>query len=55
MPDAKVLTEAITSGADWFITHDKKHFLNKKSTINLPIRIGTPGDFIQYLQFHFIN
>jgi hypothetical protein len=32
---------------DWFVTHDKEHFLKSRSTIKLPFEIGTPGDLIQ--------
>jgi len=48
-PDARVLGEALRASPDWFITHDKKHFLGAKSG-KLPFRVGTPGDLIQALQ-----
>ena len=47
LPDAYVLAEAIRARPDWFITHDKEHFLKKRRRIKLPFEIGTPGDFIQ--------
>jgi predicted nucleic acid-binding protein len=46
-PDAYVLAEAIRSEADWFVTHDKEHFIKARSSIRLPLIIGTPGDFLQ--------
>jgi len=46
-PDARVLAEAMQSGADWFVTHDKEHFLKIKPTLPLPFEIGTPGDLLQ--------
>ncbi|MFZ5886029.1 MAG: PIN domain-containing protein [Chloroflexota bacterium] len=46
-PDARVLAEAIRAQPDWFVTHDKEHFLKSRVTLNLPFEIGTPGDLIQ--------
>jgi predicted nucleic acid-binding protein len=46
-PDARVLAEAMQSGADWFVTHDKEHFLKAKTSLPLPFEIGTPGDLLQ--------
>lgn len=50
MPDAYILAEAIQARPDWFVTHDKEHFLNQQKEIDLPFEIGTPGDFIQRLK-----
>lgn len=52
-PDAYVLAEAIGAKPDWFITHDKAHFLSAKPGFGLAIRIGTPGDLIQTLEDEF--
>jgi predicted nucleic acid-binding protein len=52
-PDAYVLAEAISSEPDWFITHDKVHFLSANPDSNLTFRIGTPGDLIQSLENEF--
>lgn len=50
-PDARVLAEAIAIRPDWFITHDKEHFLRgEKLKKNLPFQIGTPGDFLQAMK-----
>ncbi len=46
-PDARVLAEAMLAKPDWFVTHDKEHFLKHRSRINLPFEIGTPGDVLQ--------
>ncbi len=53
VPDAQVLAEAIRSEADWFVTHDKEHFLKAKATINLSFEIGTPGDLLQKFKDEF--
>lgn len=49
-PDAVILAEALTAGPDWFVTHDKVHFLKPDLASQLPFRIGTPGDVIQFLE-----
>ncbi|MBI3340136.1 MAG: PIN domain-containing protein [Chloroflexi bacterium] len=46
-PDARVLAEAIRAEPDWFVTHDKEHFLKSRGKFDLPFEIGTPGDLIQ--------
>ena len=48
-PDALVLAEALTANPDWFVTHDKAHFLLPNLDADLPFRIGTPGDVLQFL------
>jgi predicted nucleic acid-binding protein len=53
MPDARVLAEAISARPDWFITHDKEHFLKIGVDAGLNFRIGTPGDLIQALRDDF--
>lgn len=52
-PDAYVLAEAIHAKPDWFVTHDKEHFLKSRSTIKLPFEIGTPGDLLQRFKEDF--
>ena len=46
-PDAHVLAEAMLAKPDWFVTHDKEHFLKHRGRIDLPFEIGTPGDVLQ--------
>lgn len=52
-PDAFVLGEAMAADPDWFITHDKAHFLDAKNTSNLAFRVGTPGDLLHALEDEF--
>jgi uncharacterized protein len=52
-PDAYVLAESMGANPDWFITHDKQHFLKKRVKIELPFRVGTPGDLLQSLENYF--
>ena len=52
-PDARVLAEAIRAEPDWFVTHDKEHFLKAKKGINLSFEIGTPGDLLQRFKDDF--
>lgn len=50
-PDARVLAEAIAIRPDWFIMHDKEHFLRDENLKkNLPFQIGNPGDFLQAMK-----
>lgn len=51
-PDSRVLGEAICADPDWFVTLDKKHFLNEKEGFNFSFRIGTPGDLLQAIKEH---
>jgi len=53
VPDARVLAEAICAGPDWFVTHDKEHFLNQKPGLKLAFAVGTPGDLIQSIKEGF--
>lgn len=46
-PDAYVLAEAMASKPDWFVTHDREHFLKEHKKLNLDFQIGTPGDLLQ--------
>ena len=52
-PDARVLAEAIGAGPDWFITHDREHFLKNPTALDLAFQIGTPGDLIQAFKDDF--
>ena len=52
-PDARVLAEAMRAAPDWFVTHDKVHFLKSRGKIKLPFEIGTPGDVIQRFKDDF--
>jgi predicted nucleic acid-binding protein len=48
-PDAYVLAEAIRAEPDWFVTHDKEHFLRESEDLKFDFQIGTPGDLLQSL------
>ncbi len=46
-PDALVLAAAVGAGVDFFVTLDRKHFLdNAPLRAALPFPIGTPGDYL---------
>ena len=53
LPDARVLAEAIQSDPDWFVTHDKEHFLQRQIDTELSFRVGTPGDLLQNIKNDF--
>ena len=49
--DIQVCAAAVESGAHFFVTLDQQHFLNNQSLReNLPILIGTPGDFLSWFR-----
>jgi predicted nucleic acid-binding protein len=52
-PDAYALAEAISAEPDWFVTHDKEHFLKERADLDLVFHIGTPGDLIQSMKDGF--
>ena len=52
-PDAHVLAEAIQAKPDWFVTHDKEHFLKSRRKLTLPFEVGTPGDLLQRFKEDF--
>ena len=52
-PDANVLAEAINAKPDWFVTHDREHFLKSRGKFDLPFELGTPGDLIQRFKDEF--
>jgi predicted nucleic acid-binding protein len=49
-PDAAILAEAMQAAPDWFVTHDREHFLNNPALKNLLFRIGTPGDILAWIR-----
>jgi predicted nucleic acid-binding protein len=49
-PDARVLAEALSAGADYFVTLDREHFVDNPHTGKLPLAVGTPGDFLAWLR-----
>jgi predicted nucleic acid-binding protein len=47
--DAQVLAAAWSAGVDYFVTLDRKHFLdNLALRDNVPFPVGTPGDFLAW-------
>jgi predicted nucleic acid-binding protein len=52
-PDAYVLAEAMGAEPDWFVSHDKEHFLKIRQDARLTFQVGTPGDLIQHLEDEF--
>ncbi len=49
LPDVLILAEAIQANPDWLLSHDQQHWL-KVQTEELSFRIGTPGDFLNWLK-----
>ncbi|RPH55889.1 MAG: PIN domain-containing protein [Chloroflexi bacterium] len=54
--DARVLADAWESGADFFVTLDRQHFLGNESLRSvLPFPLGTPGDFLLWYRQNTIE
>jgi len=54
--DAKVIAAAWSSDVDYFVTLDQLHFLkNRKLRKLLPLRVGTPGDFLSWFKEQLIQ
>lgn len=50
LDDTPILASAVTSGADFLITWDKKHFISKNIRIHSSLKIVTPGEFLKYFK-----
>ncbi len=48
--DAPILASAVTSGADFLVTWDRKHFIGKNIRIHSNLKIVTPGEFLKYFR-----
>ncbi|MFB0546830.1 MAG: putative toxin-antitoxin system toxin component, PIN family [Anaerolineae bacterium] len=49
--DVQVLAAAWGAGADYFVTLDRKHFLDNLALRDaVPFPVGTPGDFLAWYQ-----
>lgn len=54
--DAQILAAAWDANADYFVTLDRKHFLNNGALREkVPYQIGTPGDFLAWYRGQFVN
>jgi len=47
-PDAQVLAEALEVGAKYLVSLDRKHLVGNPDAGELPLLIGTPGDFLAW-------
>ncbi len=53
--DANILADAWHARVGFFVTLDKRHFLENSALRNfLPFPIGTPGDFIEWYRGRFL-
>jgi len=54
--DARVLASVLESKIDYFVTLDRKHFLNNKSLRQAaPFLMGTPGDFLIWYRSYLLR
>jgi predicted nucleic acid-binding protein len=53
--DAKILASAWSAEVDYFVTLDRKHFIqNERLLKETPFLIGTPGDFLEWFRQQLI-
>jgi predicted nucleic acid-binding protein len=50
LPDANVLAQALAANPDWFVSHDREHFLGNPTLTDLAFQMGAPGDVIVWLR-----
>ncbi len=48
LPDAQVVAEALTVGANYFVSFDREHLVGNPRAGELPFPIGTAGDFLAW-------
>ncbi len=48
LPDAQVLAEAMELRVDYLVSLDRKHIVGNLRAEELPFRIGTPGEFLEW-------
>jgi len=55
LPDAQVVAEALTLGADYFVSFDREHLVGNPRVGELPFPIGTAGDFLEWYRARLIE
>jgi len=55
LPDAQVVAEAATIGADYFVSFDRKHLVGNPPIEALPFPVGTAGDFLAWYRDRFVH
>jgi predicted nucleic acid-binding protein len=56
VPDAIVIAEAVSAGADYLVTLDRQHILGNRQLVHtLPLPVGTPGDCLAWLRTTLIS
>jgi predicted nucleic acid-binding protein len=55
LPDAQVVAEALTVGADYFVSLDRTHLVGHPGADQLPFPVGTSGDFTAWFRAWLIE
>ncbi|RME63693.1 MAG: PIN domain-containing protein [Nitrospirae bacterium] len=48
--DAPILAAADINGVDFLLTWDRTHFIGKQFDLKTPLRVLTPGEFLEYFR-----
>jgi predicted nucleic acid-binding protein len=48
--DAPILAAAVSSGVNYLVTWDNKHFIKRDIRIDSNLKIVTPGEFLRYFR-----
>jgi len=54
LPDAQVLAEALELHVDYLVSLDKKHLVGNPGMENLPLAVGTPGEFLEWYRHRLV-
>jgi predicted nucleic acid-binding protein len=49
-PDARILAEALAAQVNYFVTFDRRHFIDNPSILDVPFPVGIPEEFLAWLR-----
>jgi predicted nucleic acid-binding protein len=55
LPDAQVLAEALDLNVVYFVSLDREHLVGNPGTKDLPLAMGTPGEFLEWYRHHVVR
>jgi predicted nucleic acid-binding protein len=55
LPDVQVLAEALELKVDYFVSLDREHLVGNPGTKDLPLAVGTPGEFLEWVRHRVVR